>query len=100
MSIVDNPRGFFERVIGSIGFYITKKQKVYCQECGEELTRKGAFILDTGEAYCANVNWCLEKVLIIHEVNGVEGNFANPLDMQEAIKDKTLRKYSFPSNLK
>lgn len=100
MSIVDNPQGFLERVIRRIGFYMTKKQKVYCQICGEDLTKKGAFIMDTGEVYCSNVIWCLEKVLIINEVKGIEGNFANPLDMQEAIKDRTLRTYNLPSNLK
>jgi hypothetical protein len=75
-----------------------KKQDIYCQACGYELTYKIAVIIN-GEAYCVD-NWCVEKGLSQHDYLGEMEDPFNPIELQEAIKEGILRKYHLPTNLK
>jgi hypothetical protein len=88
-----------KRTIGK--FLVRIKERVYCQECGEERTKLGGFVTEDGILYCSDVPWCLEKNLLRGTNFLPPGlDFFNPIEIQNAIREGILREYKLPVNLK
>ncbi|VVB82791.1 Uncharacterised protein [uncultured archaeon] len=75
-------------------FFNSKKERVYCQTCGYELTHIGALINEEGEAYCHDVVQCLEEASLPRDISSFASDFFRPKEMQELIQEGRLTHFA------
>jgi|WetSurMetagenome_2_1015567.scaffolds.fasta_scaffold26865_2 hypothetical protein len=69
--------------------------EVYCQVCGERLTKKGGIVTGDGYIYCGGVLWCEEKGLL-RKTLPPDIDFMKPKDIQTSIQEGNLIHFSKP----
>jgi len=96
--------GIINSLLSYIGLKDSELKRVYCQNCGNDLTAKGGTITSTGKIYCndpknkaLNMYQGCVVTAMLKEIelpeNIIINNYRSPKEVQEAIKKKELVKF-------
>lgn len=80
-----------------IHLFNKKKQKVYCQTCGEDLTKQGGYISNEGGIYCQGRflrNFDCGGIAMTKSNHNLSFDYADSKEIQHLIEEGKLINFS------
>lgn len=74
------------------GFLFKKKERIYCQECGDEIIGRGGYVSHDGKIYC--IREVAPMSLIALKNPNFFAEYAMEKEIRQLIKDKKLIHFS------